>query len=257
MGRTRTPGGRPGHRMNASRLLVESLESRELLADGITASSVSPIMAQPGVAIANAVFATYVVIDSSGQPGTQFRAKVSFGDGQVDKNVVPVQVASGFQVFDSHTYAAAGTYTVTTMIAVPGSHRPNDNVVTTEVVVGGAPPPPPPPPAPPPPKPTLPSSIGRFGIVGTKLQAKVFKTYFGYVGYFHEPNSKASNFHAIVDWGDGSKKKPAHIVDQGGGHYGLDSQHRYVKPGVYTIKILLSDGRNRKIVTESLVRVLR
>lgn len=128
---------------------VESLEPRELLADGITPSGGSPITAAPGVAIANAVFASYVVSDSSGQPGTQFRAKISFGDGQVDKKVVPVQSGSGFQFVDTHTYQTAGTFTVTVMIAVPGSHRPNDNVVTTPVVVGGSTPTPPPTPTPP------------------------------------------------------------------------------------------------------------
>ena len=108
-----------------------AVESRELLADGITATGGSTITAAPGVAITNAVFATYIVSDSSGQPGTQFRAKISFGDGQVDKKVVTVQAASGFQFVDSHTYQTPGTFTVTIMIAVPGSHRPNDNVVTT------------------------------------------------------------------------------------------------------------------------------
>ena len=247
-------------------LKVESLERRELLADGITASGASPISAQPGVPITNAVFATYSVSDSSGQPGTQWRAKINFGDGQSDKKLVPVLSGNDFQLVDSHTYQTAGTYTVTIMIAIPGSHRPNDNDVTTQVVVVAPtpspspnPPPPTPTPKPPPPtpKPQFPSSIGSFGINGMKIQAKIDKTYFGYIGYFHEPRSEPSNFHALVNWGDGSKIKPAHVQQRRSDQYGLQSSHRYVKPGVFHVIILLSDGRNRKVVTVSLVHVLR
>ncbi len=45
--------------------------------------------------------------------------------------LIPVEKGAGFEFVDTHTYKTPGTYTVTVMIAVPGSHAPNDNTVTT------------------------------------------------------------------------------------------------------------------------------
>jgi trimeric autotransporter adhesin len=77
------------------------------------------------------VVATYIIADSSGDPGDKWRAKVDWGDGSAqDKKVSPTAVGTSFEFLDSHAYASAGTYTVTLNIAAPGSHLPNDNTVT-------------------------------------------------------------------------------------------------------------------------------
>src|SRR5260221_47552 len=129
------PGRHEGRRRRTRGSLpatLEVLESRALLADGISPAAGAPISAVAGVPITNAVFATFTVTDPSVN-GSIWRSKISFGDGQVDKNVPSVQVGSGFEFVDTHTYHAPGTYTVTIMIAQPGSHKPNDNTVTTQV----------------------------------------------------------------------------------------------------------------------------
>src|SRR5947209_5155600 len=121
---------------------VDSLENRVLLADGITPLGGPPISALVGVPITNAILATYTVSDPSGQPGDQWRAHINFGDGQDDGPVIPVQKGAEFDFIDTHTYNAPGTYTVKVMIAEPGSHTPNDNIVETQVnVTTGTPPP--------------------------------------------------------------------------------------------------------------------
>jgi Bacterial Ig-like domain (group 2) len=116
---------------------VEVLEDRILLADGINPSPGPPITGAPGVAVTNAVVATYTIADPSGNPGTKWRAKVAWGDNTSDdKKLAPTQLPDGsFEFLDSHTYATAGTYTVTVNIAVPGSHKPNDNTVTTTATI--------------------------------------------------------------------------------------------------------------------------
>ena len=115
--------------------MVEGLEARALLADGITPAPCADINAVAGVPITNAIFATYTVSDPSGAPGTQWRAQINFGDGQTTKQVPPIQDGSVFDIDATHTYSAPGTYTVTVMIAVPGSSTPNDNTVTLTVNV--------------------------------------------------------------------------------------------------------------------------
>ncbi len=251
------------HRRPASGpAMIEVLEDRPLLADGITPAAGAPITAVAGVPITNAVFATYTVSDPSGAPGTQWRAKIIFGDGPVDKKVVPVQVGNHFEFRDTHTYAAPGNYSVTVMIAVPGSHKPNDNVVTTPVTVTTTPAPTPTPtptPSPTPtptPAPTLPASIGHFRSHGLKIQATQDLTYFGYVALFSEPNTDPHDFHAFIKWGDKSKIKPGHIHGRGDGQYAVLSQHRYVKVGVFHLSVEIRDGHGRKVATTSLVRVI-
>jgi hypothetical protein len=242
--------------------MIEVLETRQLLADGITPAAGAPITAAPGVPVTNAVFATYTVSDSSGAPGTQWRAKITFGDGQVAKNVLPVQVGSQFQFQGTHTYATAGNFTATVMIAVPGSHKPNDNTVSTPVTVTTSPTPTPSPtPSPTPtpspsPTPTPPSTIGNFRSHGLKIQATKDLTYFGYVALFSEPNTDDQDFHAFIKWGDKSKVKPGHIHGRGNSQYAVLSQHRYGKTGVFHVSVQIRDGRGRKVTTSSLVRVI-
>src|SRR5882757_1840036 len=68
---------------------IEVLEGRALLADGIAPSAGLPINATAGAPITNAVLATFKVTDSSGEPGSQWRALIGFGDGQFDRLVAP------------------------------------------------------------------------------------------------------------------------------------------------------------------------
>jgi hypothetical protein len=133
------PGGRTVRRARAGRFTVEFLEARALLADGIAPQPVPPLMGSPGVPFTNVPVATFTITDQSGSPGTKWNAQVNWGDGQPDKRVVATAgPGSTFQFLDSHTYSQPGTFPITVMIAVPGSHKPNDNVVTTTAVIQAA-----------------------------------------------------------------------------------------------------------------------
>jgi hypothetical protein len=214
------------------------------------------------------VFASFTVTDPSGLPASQWRAEIMFGDGQVDKLVVPVQSGNSFQFRDTHTYQTTGTFSVRVMIAIPGSHKPNDYVVMTQVTVSNPLPPPPnpqptptptptpspgPTPSPTPtPKPPKPS----FRATGLQFPARVDKTYHGFVAYFREPGTaKTQDFHVLIDWGDHSKIKPGHVHGEGNGRYAIISAHRYVKPGDFPVTITISDFRGAKIRTTAMAHV--
>src|SRR3954453_1373351 len=83
---------------------LEVLESRVLMADGITPAPGPPIDAVAGVPIRDAIFAKYSVTDPTGGPGDQWRAHVNFGDGQGDGPVIPIQRGDEFEFRDPHTY---------------------------------------------------------------------------------------------------------------------------------------------------------
>jgi hypothetical protein len=230
---------------------IEALESRALLADGITPSPWSPISAVAGTPISSAVFATYSVSDPSGLPGTKWRAKISFGDGQVDKNVIPTQVGSGFEFVDSHTYRTPGTFTVTVMIAVPGSHLPNDNTVTTQVTVTPQAPTPTPTPTG-----TPPSAIGNFQASGLNVRAKANTPFRGNVARFSDPKTRAQQFHAMIDWGDGSAPTGGQIRTQAKGRFLVVGAHRYLQAGSFQATVTIVSAPGLEIAAVDSVQVI-
>ncbi|MFI5455660.1 MAG: hypothetical protein ACHRXM_09430 [Isosphaerales bacterium] len=236
-------GDRRRQRVKSVRWTVEVLETRALLADGITATPGLPIAATVGIPITNAVLASYTVTDPSGEPGTQWRALINFGDGHSDGPLIPGENGGSFQFVDTHTYNAPGMYTITVMIAVPGSQKPNDNRVTTQVTVSSSTTTPPPP-AP---------------LDGSGLNSRVRenKTFRGNVARFGEPHTKAEEFQAIINWGDQSAPTPGLIHARGRGRFVVVGSHRYVTPGVYHVAVKIQAESGRELVTESLVRVVK
>jgi hypothetical protein len=234
---------------------LEVLEARALLADGISAAPGPPIRATAGVPVSNAVFATYTVTDQTGPPGDQWRALINFGDGQLDGPIVPNAKGAGFEFIDTHTYRSPGTYTVTVMIALPGSHMPNDNTVTMTVTVAassGSPAPTPSPtptPMPTPPPPTL-------GATGVRLKARVDRTFHGSVATIHEARTKARELAALIDWGDLSPPTAAKIRPLGRGRFAVIGSHRYLAPGTYTLNVATRDASGRLVTATSRVRVV-
>lgn len=63
--------------------------------------------------------------------------------------------------------------------------------------------------------------------------------------------------HGVDNWGDRSSNTLGHIHGRGNGRYAELSQHRYVKPGTYTVTVQIRDGIGRKVMTESTVLVYK
>jgi len=214
-----------------------------LLADGITATPGQPIAAVVGSPITNAVLASYTVTDPSGEPGTQWRALINFGDGHSDGPVIPVENGGSFEFVDTHTYDAPGVYTITVMIAVPGSQKPNDNTVTTQVTVTSPT--------------TTPTSTPPLDGSGLNSRVRENTTFHGNVARFSEPHTKAEEFQAIINWGDQSAPTPGLIHARGKGRFVVVGSHHYVTPGVYNVAVKIQAASGRDLVTESLVRVVK
>jgi hypothetical protein len=222
--------------------MIEVLEDRTLLADGISPVAGAPINAVVGVPITNAIFTTYTVSDPSGAPGTQWRAQINFGDGQpAAKMVVPIQDGSVFDIESTHTYTAPGNYTVTVMIAIPGSNTPNDNIVTTQVDVSSPPPP---------------SSIGPFQSSGLNGRTRAGGSFHKPIARFADPNSTPGQFGALIDWGDQSGPTPGQIKRQGRGRFEVVGMHRYPAPGVFPVTVTIRDAAGQVIAAHGSVTVV-
>jgi hypothetical protein len=238
------------------------LESRSLLADGISPAAGPPINAVAGVPITNAVFATFTITDSTGSPGSQWLALIDFGDGQFARLVSPVPQGNGFAFLASHSYTTPGTYLVTVMIAIPMSHNPTDNVVTTHVIVAPstATPTSPTPTSPTPtstptqtPTPSAPRATGS----GTMFQTAVARTFHGIVADIVPlGGSTARNFHASINWGDGSTLSRGQVQGRPGGPLRVIGTHRYHQSGTFSVTVTILDATGQTTTASSVAQVV-
>jgi hypothetical protein len=226
---------RPSYRLHP----LEVLEPRALLADGISPAPVSPLHAVAGVSLSDVVFATYTVSDPSSGPGDQWRALVNFGDGQADGPLIPVPQGAGFAFVDTHTYKAPGTYTVTVMIAVPGSHQPNDNTVTTQVTVTAG--------SSAPTKPAPPSTPAAIGLM---LRAKAGRMFHGPVARLSDSLASARQLGALIAWGDDTPPTAGRIRGRGPGRFQIIGSHTYATPGRFQVFVTIRDAAGHQVAAE-------
>jgi hypothetical protein len=235
------------------------LETRSLLADGISPVAGPAINAVAGVPITNAVFATFTITDSTGSPGSQWLALIDFGDGQFAHLVSPVSQGNGFAFLASHTYTTPGTYLVTVMIAIPMSHNPSDNVVTTQVAVAPSTTPTSPTPTSPSPtstpKPT--PSAPNATVSGTMFQTGAARTFRGLVADIVPPSgSTARNFHASINWGDGSTPSRGQLQGRPGGPLRVIGTHRYHQSGTFSVTVTILDTTGQTTTASSVAQVV-
>lgn len=218
---------------------VEALEERALLADGIIPLAGPAIQAQAGVPIVNAMVAAFVVSDPAGLPGTQWEARVNWGDGQVDRNLHPVAGPNNTFVFlDSHIYRANGIFSITVNIAVPNSQKPNDNVVMTEADVG--------PPAPP---------VFPLTAAGTAFVERAGRGFQHTVATFFEPHTNVREFMATIDWGDQTQSN-ARIQSRGRSRFVASGFHRYAQAGSFQVTVTIADDNGQTAIAHTRVLVL-
>src|SRR4051794_36903928 len=94
--------------------LIEVLEERVLLANGIAPLPGPVINGTAGVPLTNVLVASFKVTDATGSPGTMWRDHIFWGDDGEDKQGIPTPGPdNSFQFLATHTYTAAGTYPIT------------------------------------------------------------------------------------------------------------------------------------------------
>lgn len=82
---------------------------------------------------------------------------------------------------------------------------------------------------------------------GTTLSAKAGHRFAAVVASFTDcsPNpGAATDYSAVVDWGDGSSLSTGGITDNGGGNYDVAASHTYAAAGEYQATITITDNRD-------------
>ena len=77
-----------------------------------------------------------------------------------------------------------------------------------------------------------------------------------YVASFSEPNTKTQDFHALINWGDGSRTTPGHIHGRGNGQYAVIGSHRYISHQVFPVTVTIRDPAGFKEVAKSTAHVV-
>ncbi len=146
---------------------------------------------------------------------TDYTVTINWGDG-TNSVVTPTLNGTTFTVSGSHTYAASGSFTITTTIAhsTGGIAAPNATAISTATVA-------------------LPDLVGTggFAIAGTEGVASGNTV----VATFTDPGPAQllAAYAATINWGDGTSS--AGVITLNAGVYSVTGNHTYSNPGTFTI----------------------
>jgi hypothetical protein len=150
---------------------------------------------------------------------SDYTVSIDWGDGQSSAGTVVPNGAGGFDVKGSHTYAEEGTYTTaatvtdtpSSIVTATGSATVADAALSAK----GA-------------------SIG--GTEGASTGTQTVATFTD-----ADPNGTASDYTAIINWGDGQSSAGT-VVPNGAGGFDVKGSHTYAEEGTYTTMATVTDA---------------
>jgi hypothetical protein len=147
-----------------------------------------------------------------------FTASIEWGDGSITAGTV-IASAGGFAVSGSHLYAEEGTYPATVTVTDDGGER---TVAAAQIAVADAP--------------LTATSAGP--LTATAGMPATF-------GLAHfsdaDPLGVASDYTAMVEWGDGTGSTGTVSADLSGG-FDVATAHDYTTRGIYSISVRITDA---------------
>jgi hypothetical protein len=106
---------------------------------GITATGVQALTGTAGAQL-NATLATITDSDKN-TASSNYDATINWGDGSSDQNATITGANGSFQVSDSHTYAAAGSYPISVLISYANNPKNSTGVIDSATISVSQPPP--------------------------------------------------------------------------------------------------------------------
>ncbi len=183
-----------------------------------------------GVPLTGVLVATFT---DTGTPGTpsDYTATIDWGDGTTNAatSITSQGTPNGvvFSVFGTHTYATTGTFPLTVTITKTASGATaigSGQAVIATTAVG-----------------TITPGTATAFSVNTGVPLAVGSV----IGTFTDSNTSApaSDFTAVIDWGDGSPTSIGTVVaGTTAGSFNVEATHTYAKSGSYTPTILLTQA---------------
>jgi PKD repeat protein len=174
-----------------------------------------------------------------------------------DASATSSGAVNGEHVHATHTYAEAGTYTITVTAdatVIPTGPQgaqgpPGDVGLDSTPVTATA---------------TATITEATVNLHGEKTQVLPGGAFDATVadGTDHNDAGSLSDFSAVIDWGDGGATETctACIVDNGDGSFDVDAKHQYAAAGVYDVQTMVQDGggdvRHNPVTTTVIVPIV-
>ena len=185
------------------------------VADGALQATGTTLTTVEG-AVLSGVVASFTDADPNAS-ATDYAATINWGDGQVSSGTVTANATGGFNVSGTHTYIAAGNYSIGVAIQDVGGASTSG---TSSAAVADAP-------------------LSGSGTAVTAVEGSAFN---GVVASFTDadPNAVAGNYSATINWGDGASSAGAVSANATGG-FNVSGTHTYTAAGNYSIGVAIQD----------------
>ncbi len=181
----------------------------------LTATAGSAVRGVEGAAVSG-VLASFTDANPNAR-AAEFTAMIRWGDGQTSMGMITANTRGGFDVTATHTYADEGSYAISVTIAdVGGSTAP----ASVPATIADAP---------------LTATNGTLrGVEGAAAS--------GVLASFTDanPNARATEFTAMIRWGDGQTSMGTITANTHGG-FDVSGTHTYADEGSYSISITIAD----------------
>lgn len=176
-------------------------------------------------------FSGVVAAAASGAANANMTATIDWGDGQSSAGTVSAAANGGFLVSGSHTYAADGADTISVIVNDGLGHSTtlSSNAKVADAPLTGA------------------AAVIRFNPGQTSVNNATVATFTDAGGA-----EAVGNYHATIDWGDGSAVT-AGTISFANGTFTVAGSHTYASSARFPVKITITDVGGASTVVQSLV----
>ena len=165
-------------------------------------------------------FSGIVAVAASGAATANMTATIDWGDGQTSAGTVSSAANGGFLVSGSHLYASEGNNVVTVVVNDGLGHtttlNANANIADAPLVAQAA--------------------VVRLNPGQASVDNATVATFTD-----SAPAEPVGNYHATIDWGDGSAASAGTTGFSSGGVFTVAGSHAYASAGRFTVTVTISD----------------
>ena len=199
-------------------------DQQATVADAGLSATGTGVAATEGAALSNVQVGTLTDAAGTDSNPTDLSATINWGDGTATSLATLVEVGTSgkYTVEGSHTYAEAGSYSISVSYLDAGGSTATS---TSTAPVADAP---------------L-SATGKA--VAATEGAALSIVQVGTLSDAAGMDSKPSDLFAMINWGDNTQFSPATLVEVGtSGVYTVEGSHTYAEAGSYTISVYYADA---------------
>jgi hypothetical protein len=177
------------------------------------------------------VVATFTDADPAGSVG-DYTALVVWGDGTISQGTVNPGPGRAFTVSAGHVYTQEGTFHASVLLSDAGG---------SSLIAAG---------------PTFVVADAPLTATGAAPAATEGASFTGVVASFRDadPQGRATDFTATIDWGDGSTT-PGTVATGAASGFDVRGSHTYAEEGPYVVRVNITDAGGSSATAQGLARV--